>query len=43
MGARGSGEIGITGMGAAVASAAFNATGKRMRVRGRKRLKRWWS
>ncbi len=31
MGARGVGEIGITGTGAAVANAIFNATGKRVR------------
>jgi xanthine dehydrogenase YagR molybdenum-binding subunit len=31
MGARGIGEIGITGVGAAVANAVFNATGKRIR------------
>jgi xanthine dehydrogenase YagR molybdenum-binding subunit len=31
MGARGIGEIGITGTGAAVANAVFNATGKRIR------------
>ena len=31
MGARGVGEIGITGVGAAVANAIFNATGKRLR------------
>jgi xanthine dehydrogenase YagR molybdenum-binding subunit len=31
MGARGIGEIGITGVGAAVANAIFNATGKRIR------------
>ncbi len=31
MGARGVGEIGITGVGAAVANAIFNATGKRVR------------
>ncbi len=31
MGARGIGEIGITGTGAAVANAVFNATGKRVR------------
>jgi xanthine dehydrogenase YagR molybdenum-binding subunit len=31
MGARGIGEIGITGVGAAVANAVFNATGKRAR------------
>jgi xanthine dehydrogenase YagR molybdenum-binding subunit len=31
MGARGIGEIGITGVAAAVANAAFNATGKRVR------------
>jgi xanthine dehydrogenase YagR molybdenum-binding subunit len=31
MGARGVGEIGITGVGAAVANAVFNATGKRVR------------
>lgn len=31
MGARGVGEIGITGVGAAVANAIFNATGKRIR------------
>ena len=31
MGARGIGEIGITGVGAAVANAVFNATGKRVR------------
>jgi xanthine dehydrogenase YagR molybdenum-binding subunit len=31
MGARGVGEIGITGVGAAVANAVFNATGKRIR------------
>lgn len=31
MGARGIGEIGITGAGAAVANAIFNATGKRIR------------
>ncbi len=31
MGARGIGEIGITGVGAAVANAIFNATGKRVR------------
>jgi xanthine dehydrogenase YagR molybdenum-binding subunit len=30
-GARGIGEIGITGVGAAVANAVFNATGKRVR------------
>ena len=32
MGARGVGEIGITGTGAAVANAIFNATGKRVRT-----------
>jgi len=32
MGARGIGEIGITGVGAAVANAIFNATGKRIRT-----------
>ena len=32
MGARGIGEIGITGVGAAVANAVFNATGKRIRA-----------
>jgi xanthine dehydrogenase YagR molybdenum-binding subunit len=31
MGARGIGEIGITGVGAAVANAIYNATGKRVR------------
>ena len=31
MGARGIGEIGITGVGAAIANAVFNATGKRIR------------
>ena len=31
MGARGVGEIGITGVGAAVANAVFNATGVRVR------------
>lgn len=31
MGARGIGEIGITGTGAAIANAVFNATGKRLR------------
>jgi len=31
MGAHGVGEIGITGVGAAVANAVFNATGKRIR------------
>ena len=31
MGARGVGEIGITGTGAAIANAIFNATGKRVR------------
>jgi xanthine dehydrogenase YagR molybdenum-binding subunit len=31
MGARGVGEIGITGVGAAVANAIYNATGKRIR------------
>ena len=31
MGARGIGEIGITGVGAAVANAVYNATGKRVR------------
>jgi xanthine dehydrogenase YagR molybdenum-binding subunit len=31
MGARGVGEIGITGVGAAVANAVYNATGKRVR------------
>lgn len=31
LGARGIGEIGITGVGAAVANAVFNATGKRVR------------
>jgi xanthine dehydrogenase YagR molybdenum-binding subunit len=31
MGARGIGEIGITGVGAAVANAIFNATGTRVR------------
>ncbi|MBE7220042.1 MAG: hypothetical protein INR64_16350, partial [Caulobacteraceae bacterium] len=31
MGARGVGEIGITGVAAAVANAVFNATGKRVR------------
>jgi xanthine dehydrogenase YagR molybdenum-binding subunit len=31
MGARGVGEIGITGVGAAIANAIFNATGKRIR------------
>jgi xanthine dehydrogenase YagR molybdenum-binding subunit len=31
MGARGIGEIGITGVGAAIANAVFNATGKRVR------------
>ena len=30
-GARGVGEIGITGVGAAVANAVFHATGKRVR------------
>jgi xanthine dehydrogenase YagR molybdenum-binding subunit len=30
-GARGIGEIGITGVGAAVANAVYNATGKRIR------------
>ena len=30
-GARGIGEIGITGVGAAVANAIYNATGKRIR------------
>jgi xanthine dehydrogenase YagR molybdenum-binding subunit len=30
MGARGIGEIGITGVGAAVANAIYNATGKRI-------------
>jgi xanthine dehydrogenase YagR molybdenum-binding subunit len=30
MGARGIGEIGITGTGAAVATAVYNATGKRI-------------
>jgi xanthine dehydrogenase YagR molybdenum-binding subunit len=30
-GARGVGEIGITGVGAAVANAVYNATGKRVR------------
>jgi len=32
MGARGVGEIGITGVGAAVANAVFNACGKRVRT-----------
>ena len=31
MGARGIGEIGITGTGAAIANAVYNATGKRIR------------
>ncbi len=31
MGARGIGEIGITGVGAAVANAVYNATGRRIR------------
>ena len=31
LGARGIGEIGITGVGAAVANAVYNATGKRIR------------
>ncbi|QLH70095.1 aldehyde oxidase [Rhodopseudomonas palustris] len=31
MGARGIGEIGITGVGAAATNAVFNATGKRIR------------
>jgi xanthine dehydrogenase YagR molybdenum-binding subunit len=31
MGARGIGEIGITGTGAAIANAIYNATGKRIR------------
>jgi xanthine dehydrogenase YagR molybdenum-binding subunit len=31
MGARGIGEIGITGTGAAIANAIFHATGKRVR------------
>jgi xanthine dehydrogenase YagR molybdenum-binding subunit len=31
MGARGIGEIGITGVGAAVANAIYNATGNRVR------------
>jgi xanthine dehydrogenase YagR molybdenum-binding subunit len=31
MGARGIGEIGITGVGAAVANAVYNATGRRVR------------
>jgi xanthine dehydrogenase YagR molybdenum-binding subunit len=31
MGARGIGEIGITGVGAAVANAVYNATGTRVR------------
>jgi xanthine dehydrogenase YagR molybdenum-binding subunit len=31
VGARGVGEIGITGVGAAVANAVFNAPGKRVR------------
>jgi xanthine dehydrogenase YagR molybdenum-binding subunit len=31
VGARGVGEIGITGVGAAVANAVFNATGRRVR------------
>jgi xanthine dehydrogenase YagR molybdenum-binding subunit len=31
MGAHGIGEIGITGVGAAVANAIYNATGKRIR------------
>jgi xanthine dehydrogenase YagR molybdenum-binding subunit len=31
MGARGIGEIGITGVGAAVANAVYNACGKRVR------------
>jgi xanthine dehydrogenase YagR molybdenum-binding subunit len=31
VGARGVGEIGITGVGAAIANAVFNATGKRVR------------
>ena len=31
MGARGIGEIGITGTGAAIANAVFHATGKRVR------------
>jgi xanthine dehydrogenase YagR molybdenum-binding subunit len=31
LGARGIGEIGITGVGAAVANAVFNATGRRVR------------
>jgi xanthine dehydrogenase YagR molybdenum-binding subunit len=30
VGARGVGEIGVAGVGAAVANAVFNATGKRM-------------
>ncbi|MBC7796287.1 MAG: xanthine dehydrogenase family protein molybdopterin-binding subunit, partial [Pyrinomonadaceae bacterium] len=31
LGARGVGEIGITGVAAAIANAVFNATGKRLR------------
>ena len=31
VGARGCGEIGITGVAAAIANAVFNATGKRIR------------
>jgi xanthine dehydrogenase YagR molybdenum-binding subunit len=31
VGAKGLGEIGITGMGAAIANAVFHATGKRVR------------
>lgn len=31
MGARGTGEIGITGTGAAIANAIYHATGKRVR------------
>jgi xanthine dehydrogenase YagR molybdenum-binding subunit len=31
LGAHGVGEIGITGVGAAIANAVFNATGKRIR------------
>jgi xanthine dehydrogenase YagR molybdenum-binding subunit len=31
LGAHGIGEIGITGVGAAVANAVYNATGKRIR------------
>ena len=31
LGAHGIGEIGITGVGAAIANAVFNATGKRIR------------